>query len=406
MTWKRPTPPCRFDGNRFLRRHGHEHRRPLHALRLVDGRDGHRVRRGVADVGVRLGVVVGRLVLEPLGERLVLLRGLGGEVDLLEVRDHLAELAELVEDELARAPGRRGRSPRACRAPRGSRGRAAGCCRRPSARRGRSRGPRPGPSSAAAQSAPAGSRSASSQSARSSRAVDLADHEAEDADDRLDLRAVEEPVQALDDERDVAAPQLVRRAGSASFATDGTARRSPTTTGRAAPPSAGRGTATPRMRLDAVADPRRLRVRVVERRGRAGRRAPSVWCPAATIAFGSRSPAGMRSATDRPTSTTPSLERKLSSSVDLPDAGVAVGERDDVRDLAAAPLVDRLVVVADDAQVRAELRQPADESLLQRVDVLVLVDDDVADVVPDVIAGRAPRRRPRPGHPRGTERRG
>ena len=59
-------------------------------------------------------------------------------------------------------------------------------------------------------------------------------------------------------------------------------------------------------------------------------------------------------------------------------------------DLAAAPLVDRLVVVADDAEVRAELHQPADESLLQRVDVLVLVDDDVADVVPDVIAGRVP----------------
>ena len=70
---------------------------------------------------------------------------------------------------------------------------------------------------------------------------------------------------------------------------------------------------------------------------------------------------------------------------DLPDAGVALRERDDVRDLAAAPLVDRLVVVADDAQVRAEPHQAADESLLQRVDVLVLVDDDVADVVPDVI---------------------
>ena len=68
------------------------------------------------------------------------------------------------------------------------------------------------------------------------------------------------------------------------------------------------------------------------------------------------------------------------------DAVVPVGERDDVRDLAAAPLVDRLIVVADDAEVRAELRQPPDEPLLQRVDVLVLVDDDVADVVTDVTA--------------------
>ena len=70
----------------------------------------------------------------------------------------------------------------------------------------------------------------------------------------------------------------------------------------------------------------------------------------------------------------------------LVDAGVPVGEGDDVRDLAAAPLVDRLVVVSDDAEVRAELGQPADQSLLQRVDVLVLVDDDVADVVADVTA--------------------
>jgi hypothetical protein len=34
------------------------------------------------------------------------------------------------------------------------------------------------------------------------------DHESKDANDRLDLRAVEEPVQALDDERDTASPQF------------------------------------------------------------------------------------------------------------------------------------------------------------------------------------------------------
>jgi hypothetical protein len=63
-------------------------------------RERDRVGRRVPDVGVRLRVVVGSLVLEPVCERLVLLRRLGIEVDRLEVRDRLAELSELVEDEL------------------------------------------------------------------------------------------------------------------------------------------------------------------------------------------------------------------------------------------------------------------------------------------------------------------
>ena len=50
-----------------------EHRRPLHPLGLVHGRERDRVGRRVPDVGVRLRVVVGSLVLEPLRERLVLL---------------------------------------------------------------------------------------------------------------------------------------------------------------------------------------------------------------------------------------------------------------------------------------------------------------------------------------------
>ena len=45
----------------------------------------------------------------------------------------------------------------------------------------------------------------------------------------------------------------------------------------------------------------------------------------------------------------------------------------------------KMVIVTDDTQVRAGLRQPADESLLQRVHVLVLVDDHIADVVADVL---------------------
>ena len=72
---------------------------------------------------------------------------------------------------------------------------------------------------------------------------------------------------------------------------------------------------------------------------------------------------------------------------DLPNARVAIRERDDVGDLTAAPLVDGLVVVADDTQVRAEMDEPLDQALLDRVDVLVLVDDDVLDVVADVAVG-------------------
>ncbi len=77
-----------------------EHRRPLHALGLVHGRDRRPRRAARSRVGVRLRVVVGRLVLSHR-ERLVLPRWVGVEVDLLEVGDGLAELAELVEDQLA-----------------------------------------------------------------------------------------------------------------------------------------------------------------------------------------------------------------------------------------------------------------------------------------------------------------
>ena len=114
-----------------------------------------------------------------------------------------------------------------------------------------------------------------------------------------------------------------------------------------------------------------------------------LWCPARTIAFGRRLPAGIRSAIDLPDLDHALARAEVLGERHLVDAVVPVGERDDVRDLAAAPLVDRLIVVADDAEVRAELRQPPDETLLQRVDVLVLVDDDVADVVTDVTADRS-----------------
>ena len=138
----------------------------------MHGRERDRVGRRVPDVGVRLRVVVGSLVLEPVRERLVLLLRLGVEVDRLEVRDRLAELPELVEDELARAPGRPEPSPRACRAPRGTRGRGAGCCRRPTALPGRSRDPRPGRQAPPPSRRSRGEGSRPAQSARRSRRLD------------------------------------------------------------------------------------------------------------------------------------------------------------------------------------------------------------------------------------------
>ena len=79
----------------------------------------------------------------------------------------------------------------------------------------------------------------------------------------------------------------------------------------------------------------------------------------------------------RAVSTTPSLARKFSSSgicstVRVPLANVRMFSY-----VTAAPLVDRLVVVADDADARTQFVQRPDDRLLDRIDVLVLVHDDV-----------------------------
>src|SRR5207248_11473294 len=54
-------------------------------------------------------------------------------------------------------------------------------------------------------------------------------------------------------------------------------------------------------------------------------------------------------------------------------------EIEDVVHLGAAPPVDRLVVIADDAQVSVLLREQAQQLVLRRVRVLELVDEDVAE---------------------------
>ena len=61
------------------------------------------------------------------------------------------------------------------------------------------------------------------------------------------------------------------------------------------------------------------------------------------------------------------------------DRAVPLAEGQNVVDVASSPLIDRLVVVTDDADVGSHLREEADQSLLDRVYILVLVDDDVLD---------------------------
>ena len=60
-------------------------------------------------------------------------------------------------------------------------------------------------------------------------------------------------------------------------------------------------------------------------------------------------------------------------------AGVVALEVEDVADVRAAPAVDRLVGVADDAEVGEVDRHAAGDAVLGLVGVLVLVDEDVAE---------------------------
>ena len=62
-------------------------------------------------------------------------------------------------------------------------------------------------------------------------------------------------------------------------------------------------------------------------------------------------------------------------------AGEILFEFQNVADIRAAPLVDALVVVPDDAEVAVFLRQQVDEAVLQHVRVLIFVHHDVAELV-------------------------
>ncbi len=66
-------------------------------------------------------------------------------------------------------------------------------------------------------------------------------------------------------------------------------------------------------------------------------------------------------------------------------AGKIALEFEDVADLGAAPTVDRLVVIADAAQILVLLRQEPQPQILRDVGVLVFVDQEIAEAA--LIAG-------------------
>ena len=63
-------------------------------------------------------------------------------------------------------------------------------------------------------------------------------------------------------------------------------------------------------------------------------------------------------------------------------------EVEDVPEIGAAPLVDRLVRIADDAEVAMLAGQPLDQQVLRPVRVLVLVDHQVPELVAVALADR------------------
>src|SRR3546814_20970039 len=73
-------------------------------------------------------------------------------------------------------------------------------------------------------------------------------------------------------------------------------------------------------------------------------------------------------------------------------AGEIVLEAQDVADFAATPAVDRLIVIADAAEVLVALRQEPQPEVLRHVGVLVLVDQAVAPA--PAVVRQPPRLRP------------
>ena len=62
-------------------------------------------------------------------------------------------------------------------------------------------------------------------------------------------------------------------------------------------------------------------------------------------------------------------------------AGKVLFEAQDVRDLGAAPRIDRLVVVADAADILARLRQQPQPEILAGVGILIFIDEDIFEAL-------------------------
>ena len=92
-------------GESVLQEGGNKDHRPLHPFGLVDRHDADSIRVRVLVVLPPLWIGVLRPILKEVGERRVLFRRLRVKVNCLEIRDELAELAEIVEDDLASTVG-------------------------------------------------------------------------------------------------------------------------------------------------------------------------------------------------------------------------------------------------------------------------------------------------------------
>ena len=80
------------------------------------------------------------------------------------------------------------------------------------------------------------------------------------------------------------------------------------------------------------------------------------------------------------------LRRRAIVLLEPHDRGVGkiLVEVEDVADVGAAPSVDRLIVVADDADVAVLAAEELDQLVLRAIGVLVLVDEDVLEPVGDI----------------------
>ena len=211
---------------------------------------------------------------------------------------------------------------------------------------------------------------------------DLAGQVGEGLDNRLDLRGVEESIEPLDDERYAALPQFRDQ-------WPGIVGHGPEEYGHVGPRESARWRGWGVLErqslhsLDAVTDPVHLRGLVGEVESEQVTSGPLLVTARDHVLGQSllrRDQAGHR---------LPKLDDALAGTEvlaqgHLGDIVVAIGEGHDVADLAAPPLVDRLVVVAHHAEVRAELCEASNQPLLQGVDVLVLVHDDKLEVIADM----------------------